>query len=80
MNRNGNAAIAEFQKIVGHRGRVANGSLGVLVHVNLAKAYVLSESADKARSELQQFLTLWKDADRDIAILRQVQTEYANLR
>jgi serine/threonine protein kinase/Tfp pilus assembly protein PilF len=80
MNRNGNAAIAEFQKIVGHRGRVANGSLGVLVHVNLARAYVLSESADKARSELQQFLTLWKDADRDIAILRQVQTEYANLR
>jgi serine/threonine protein kinase/tetratricopeptide (TPR) repeat protein len=79
MDHNGNAAIAEFQKIVDHRGRVANCSLGALVHLQLARAYALSGDGEKARSALQQFLTLWKDADPDSAILRQAQGEYVNL-
>jgi tetratricopeptide (TPR) repeat protein len=79
MQRNGVAAVAEFQKILEHRGRVANCSLGVLVHLQMARAQALSGETEKARSALQQFLTLWKDADRDIAALRQAQSEYAKL-
>jgi eukaryotic-like serine/threonine-protein kinase len=34
----------------------------------------------KAKSACQNFLTLWKDADPDIPILKQAKTEYARLR
>jgi hypothetical protein len=33
----------------------------------------------KARATYQDFLTLWKDADSDIPILKQAQPEYAKL-
>jgi hypothetical protein len=31
------------------------------------------------RAAYQDFLTLWKDADRDVPILEQAKTEYAKL-
>jgi hypothetical protein len=34
----------------------------------------------KARAKYQDFLTLWKDADPDIPILKQAKAEYAKLR
>jgi len=34
----------------------------------------------KARAAYQDFLTLWKDADPDIPILKQAKAEYAKLR
>ena len=79
MDRHGVAAIAEFQKILDHRGRVANCSIGALVHLQMARAQALSGDNEKARNELQQFFTLWKNADPDIAALRQAQSEYAKL-
>jgi hypothetical protein len=33
----------------------------------------------KAKTSYQDFLTLWKDADPDILILKQVKAEYARL-
>jgi hypothetical protein len=37
----------------------------------------LSEDKVKAKAAYQDFLTLWKDADPDIPILKQAQAEYA---
>ena len=34
----------------------------------------------KAKSAYQDFLTLWKDADPDIPILKEAKAEYAKLR
>ena len=34
----------------------------------------------KARAAYQDFLTLWKDADPDIPILKQAKAEYAKLK
>jgi eukaryotic-like serine/threonine-protein kinase len=34
----------------------------------------------KAKSAYQDFLTLWKDADPDIPVLRQARTDYARLK
>ena len=34
----------------------------------------------QAKAAYQDFLTLWKDADPDIPILKQAKTEYAKLR
>jgi serine/threonine protein kinase/tetratricopeptide (TPR) repeat protein len=78
-DRQGAAAAAEFQKILDHRGLVSNCVTGALAHLGLGRAYVLSGDTVKARGAYQDFLTLWKDADPDIAILKQVKAEYARL-
>jgi predicted Zn-dependent protease len=80
MQRNASAAIAEFQKILDHRGRVVNGALGALVHLQLGRAYTLSSDTAKARTAYQDFLVLWKDADPDISLLREAAAEYSRLR
>jgi tetratricopeptide (TPR) repeat protein len=72
-------AAAEFQKILDHRGIVGSDPIGALAHVQLGRAFVLSGDTIKAKAAYQDFLTLWKDADPDIPILRQAQAEYAKL-
>lgn len=80
MQRKGSAAVTEFQKILDHRGRVTNGILGALAHLQLARAYALSSDTAKARIAYQDFLALWKDADPDASLLRQAVAEYSRLR
>jgi hypothetical protein len=45
----------------------------------LGRTFVLSGDEIKAKAAYQDFLALWKDADPDIAILKQAQAEYARL-
>jgi len=75
----GSEAVAEFQKIVDHRGLVVNEPIGVLAHLGLARAYLLQGDSAKARVAYNDFLTLWKDADPDIPILIAAKSEYAKL-
>jgi tetratricopeptide (TPR) repeat protein len=85
----GAAAAAEFQQILGHRGLVANDAVGALAHLYVGRARALEaqslrdEAADKAKTQArtayQDFFNLWKDADRDIPILRQAEAEYTKL-
>jgi Tfp pilus assembly protein PilF len=77
--RNGPAAAAEFQKFLDHTGIAQNFLLGSLAHLQLARAYVLSSDTAKAKAAYQHFLTLWKDADPDIPILKEAKAEYAKL-
>ena len=77
--RNGGAAAAEFQKLLGHRGIVLNFVTEALAHLQLGRAYMLQEDAAKAKTEYQDFFTLWKDADPEIPILKQAKAEYAKL-
>ncbi|MFZ0939140.1 MAG: serine/threonine-protein kinase [Candidatus Sulfotelmatobacter sp.] len=79
MAHNGAAAAAEFQKFLDHRGIVVNYPLGALAHLDLARAYVLSGDAAKAKTAYQDFLTLWKGADPDIPIFKEAKAEYAKL-
>jgi tetratricopeptide (TPR) repeat protein len=72
-------AAAEFQKILDHRGIVGADPIGALAHVQLGRAFVLSGEKIKAKAAYQDFLTLWKDADPDIPILRQANAEYAKV-
>jgi len=76
---NGPAAATEFQKIVDHPGIVQENLVGALAHLGLARAYALQGDSAKSRTAYQNFLTLWKDADPDIPILKQATAEYANL-
>jgi serine/threonine protein kinase/Tfp pilus assembly protein PilF len=75
----GNAAAAEFQKFIDHRGLVENFPWGALARLGLARAYAMQGDMAKARSAYQDFLTLWKDADPDIPILKEAKAEYAKL-
>jgi eukaryotic-like serine/threonine-protein kinase len=85
----GNAAVAEFQKILDHSGIVWNCWTGALARLGVARANALqsktSQGADadaarvRALAAYKDFLTLWKDADSDIPILKQAKAEYAKL-
>ena len=72
-------ATAEFQEILDHRGIVGTDPTGALAHLQLGRAYASSRDNAKAKSAYEGFLTLWKDADRDIPILKQAKAEYAKL-
>jgi eukaryotic-like serine/threonine-protein kinase len=85
----GSAAAAEFQKIIDHSGIVWNCWTGALAHLGVARANALqarsSQGADadaarvRALAAYKDFLTLWKDADPDVPILKQAKAEYAKL-
>jgi tetratricopeptide (TPR) repeat protein len=76
----GNAAFAEFQKFINYRGVVVNSPVAALARLGLARAYTLQGDTAKAKAAYQDFLTLWKDADPDIPILKQAKAECANLK
>ena len=83
----GAEAAAEFEKILDHKG--ANwgsawqhpywGQFYSLSYLGLARSSVLAGDPAKAGKAYQDFLTLWKDADPDIPILKQAKAEYAKL-
>ena len=75
----GAQAAAEFQKILDHPGIVSADPIGALARLQLARALALSGDKAMARTAYQDFLTLWKDADPDIPILKQAKTEFAKL-
>jgi eukaryotic-like serine/threonine-protein kinase len=78
LGRYGEAA-AEFQEILDHPGLVLNDPIGPMARLQLAR--VLSASGDRAKSAAvySDLLTIWKDADPDIPILKEAQREYASL-
>jgi len=85
----GTAAAAEFQRILDHSGIVWNCWTGALARLGVARTNALqaktSQGADadaarvRALAAYKDFLTLWKDADPDIPILKQAKAEYAKL-
>ncbi len=77
--KQGIAAAAEFQKILDHSGAVRNEPIGALAHLELGRAYVLSGDTGKAKGAYKDFLTLWKDADSDIPVLKEAKAEFAKL-
>lgn len=85
----GKLSAAEFQKIHDHNGIVWNCWTGALAQLGLARSYALeaksSGGADaeaarvRALAAYKDFLTLWKDADHDIPVLKEAKAEYVNL-
>jgi DNA-binding winged helix-turn-helix (wHTH) protein/tetratricopeptide (TPR) repeat protein len=75
----GKEAAAEYQKFADHWGAVRKFPLGALARLGLGRAYAMQGDSAKAHTAYQDFLTLWKDADPDIPILKQAKAEYARL-
>jgi hypothetical protein len=55
--REGAAAAAEFQKILDHRGVVANDPIGALAHLGLGRAYALQAGISVAAGFSQAHAT-----------------------
>jgi serine/threonine protein kinase/tetratricopeptide (TPR) repeat protein len=75
----GGRAAMEFQKFIDYRGAAGNTIFVALARLGLARAYALQGDTAKAKSAYQDFLTLWKDADPDIPILKEAKAECAKL-
>lgn len=78
--RQGLEAETEFRKILDHPGVVQNEPIGALAHLGLARAYRLQGDTIRARVTYQDFLSLWKDADRGIPVINQATAEHNNLK
>ena len=75
----GTEAVQEFQKLLALRDYAPANPAVSLGHLGLARAYVMQGDTAKAKAAYLDFLTLWKDADPDIPILKQSKAEYAKL-
>jgi tetratricopeptide (TPR) repeat protein len=74
------AAAVEFRKIISHRGLVVEDPVDAVARLQLARALAADGDTAGARVAYQDFLTLWKQADSDVPLLKQVQAEAATLR
>jgi eukaryotic-like serine/threonine-protein kinase len=78
-NRQPGEAAEEFQRVVDLRNVSPFYKLGPLAHLNLARAYAMAGDTVKSRTEYQNCLAAWKDADPDIPVLKEAKAEYAKL-
>jgi hypothetical protein len=72
-------AAAEFQRILDHRSIVLVDPIDALARLQLARALALSGDTVKAKNAYGNLLTLWKNADADIPVLKAARAEYARL-
>ena len=75
----GSEAAVEFKKLIDRPYMTINSPLAALAHWQLGRALSQSGDAAGARKEYEDFFALWKDADPDVAILKQAKTEYSKL-
>lgn len=75
----GKEAAVAFEKVVANRGVVTTSVYWPLAHLGLARAYALTGDGDKSLTELQKFLSLWKDADTGLPVLEEAEAEYDKL-
>jgi tetratricopeptide (TPR) repeat protein len=74
----GNDAVQAFQRLLNIKNVITVDPIMPLARIGLARAYVLAGDPVRARVAYQDFFALWKDADPDVPLLRQVKAEYAN--
>ena len=73
------AAAGEFQRILDHRSIVIVDPMDAMARLQLARALALAGDTVKAKSAYRDLLTLWKNADPDIPVLKEARAEYAQL-
>jgi len=71
-------AAAEFQKILDHRSIVLVDPMDALARLQLARA--LAGDTAQAKNAYNDLFALWKNADPDLALLKEARAEYGRLR
>jgi eukaryotic-like serine/threonine-protein kinase len=75
----GSDAVQAFQRLLDLKNTINIDPIMPLAKVGLARAYVLAGDKARGRVAYQDFFALWKNADPDIPVLREIKTEYAKL-
>ena len=75
----GSDAVQAFQRLLDLKNVITVDPLLPLARVGLARAYVVAGDKAQARVAYQDFFAVWKDADPEIPVLREVKAEYAKL-
>ncbi len=73
------AAAGEFQRILDHRSIVLVDPMDAMARLQLARALALAGDSVKAKSTYNDLLTLWKNADPDVPVLKEARAENARL-
>jgi len=72
-------ARQDFQKIMDLKSVHGPDMLLPVAQLELGRVYQKQGDTAKARVAYQNFLTMWKDADPDLPLLREAKAEYAKL-
>lgn len=72
-------AAAEFQKIFDRPGLLFADPVGPRARLELGRALAKAGETAKAKAAYHDFLTLWKDADPDVPILKEARREFSEL-
>ncbi len=75
----GSDAVQAFQRLQDLKSIINIDPVMPLAKVGLARAYVMADDKARARVAYQDFLALWKDADPNVPLLREIKAEYARL-
>ena len=75
----GREAVAEFRKILASPGLALNYPIGPMARLQLARALSSTGARAEARAAYRDLLTLWKDADSGVPVLRHARSEFARL-
>jgi len=73
-------ALAEFQKVLDHRGLAFNSTVVVLSKLGIARAHALHGDKTAARGAYDAFRDSWRTADSDIPVFRLALVERARLK
>ena len=71
--------FGNLQKMLDHAGIVFTDPVRAVARLQLGRALASAGDRMKARAAYQDFLTLWKEADSDIPLLKRTKAEYALL-
>jgi eukaryotic-like serine/threonine-protein kinase len=72
-------AVGEFQKVLDHPGIAFADPVRAIARLQFGRTLASAGDREKARAAYQDFLTLWKDADPEIPLLKQAKAEYTKL-
>jgi eukaryotic-like serine/threonine-protein kinase len=78
--KQGREAIAQFARILDHRGEAPTSPLYPLSLLGIARASTLTDEVDEARVQYERLFDAWSAADTDLAILKEARQEYARIR
>ena len=77
--KQGQAAAAEFDDVKGPRGKFPTWIGRAISRLQYARALAIAGDVPGSRTAYQDLMALWKDADPNLPLLKQVHAEYAAL-
>jgi eukaryotic-like serine/threonine-protein kinase len=72
-------AVGQFQQVLSLHNYAATDPLMSLASLQIARTYIAQQNKSKAQATYQDFFAAWKDADSDVALLREAKAEYQKL-